>query len=473
MFDELLTRGLGALPPADDTVAAVSPWRTAFTRVLAGFALCAVTLDFLLLDWLLPAVGTVLMLLGFRALRRENRAFAVCWVLSVLRAVQFLAGAALSATVYRGMANGALLSLASAAPLLAQLLCLRAGVAAVQQKAGAPRDTRACTLLVVWYAAVLALYFLGLRTGLTLLFGGMVIAYFFILRSLYRAFSSLDEAGWAVEPAPVRLSDGALAALLAAVLALALALAYLFGAKYPMHWASPPPRAPEASAVSAELESLGFPADVLADLTDEDILACSGAELVLVDRFDSDNNPGYGTLSAAVTQIGVLHHEPDGREVWRVVQHLRYPDGARFPGTEALRLWQGSAQGWTLDWRSVSGCARYAGLAAPFHTLGRKSYTSESVFFAAEQRADVIGTFSFPRRAPSCRAYVAYTMKQNVPGSILDCWIDLVHQTSWAQFPVRTADERFGLWLSDSPFDRLQTAFQCYTGADGVPALLK
>ena len=42
-------------------------------RILFGMALCAITLNFLCLNYILPAVGTVLLLLGFRTLRRENR----------------------------------------------------------------------------------------------------------------------------------------------------------------------------------------------------------------------------------------------------------------------------------------------------------------------------------------------------------------------------------------------------------------
>ena len=68
-FDELLEESLPALPP-EDVAAEVTPWRRAMRRVLVGMALCTVTLNFLCLNYLLPAIGMALTLLGFRALRR-------------------------------------------------------------------------------------------------------------------------------------------------------------------------------------------------------------------------------------------------------------------------------------------------------------------------------------------------------------------------------------------------------------------
>lgn len=49
----------------DDVVEDVTPWRKAMSRVLIGMALCAITLNFWCLNYILPAVGMVLSLLGF------------------------------------------------------------------------------------------------------------------------------------------------------------------------------------------------------------------------------------------------------------------------------------------------------------------------------------------------------------------------------------------------------------------------
>ena len=83
-LDRLLECGLADLPPGD-VLEGVTPWKRAMNRVLLGMALTGITLNALCLNYLLPAVGMALLLLGFRALRRENRWFGACWGVTVAR----------------------------------------------------------------------------------------------------------------------------------------------------------------------------------------------------------------------------------------------------------------------------------------------------------------------------------------------------------------------------------------------------
>ena len=98
-FDALLGAGLQDLPP-EEVVEEVTPWKRAMNRVLAGMALSTVTLNFWLLDTILPAIGVVLMLLGFRSLRFENRWFGSCFVLTLLRAVHLFLLLILNTTIW-------------------------------------------------------------------------------------------------------------------------------------------------------------------------------------------------------------------------------------------------------------------------------------------------------------------------------------------------------------------------------------
>ena len=87
-LETLFAESFSALPP-DEVVEKVNPFRRAVNRVLIGMALCTLTLNFWGLNYILPTVGMVLSLLGFRALRRENGCFTACFVLTLLRCVQF------------------------------------------------------------------------------------------------------------------------------------------------------------------------------------------------------------------------------------------------------------------------------------------------------------------------------------------------------------------------------------------------
>ena len=85
--------------PPEEIVAEVTPWRRAMNRILFGMALCAITLNFRCLNYILPAVGTVLLLLGFRTLRRENRWLGGCFAVTVIPAVCIFATLVLNTTI--------------------------------------------------------------------------------------------------------------------------------------------------------------------------------------------------------------------------------------------------------------------------------------------------------------------------------------------------------------------------------------
>ena len=54
-FDLLLIQNLSEIPP-DDIVNDVTPWKQAMDRIIAGIALSTITLRFLCLDYILPAI---------------------------------------------------------------------------------------------------------------------------------------------------------------------------------------------------------------------------------------------------------------------------------------------------------------------------------------------------------------------------------------------------------------------------------
>lgn len=80
-FDDLLREDAAALPPP--AAGEINPWSMAMTRVLWGLGLITITLNFLYLDVILPAVGGLLLVLGFCTLRRENTPLRWCYILSL------------------------------------------------------------------------------------------------------------------------------------------------------------------------------------------------------------------------------------------------------------------------------------------------------------------------------------------------------------------------------------------------------
>ena len=458
-FEALLAQSVDELPP-EEIVADVTPWRRAMERVLFGLALCMVTLNFWCLNYLLPAIGTVLLLLGFRALRQENPWLRGCFVCAGLRAACVFPSLILNTTILPGDACR------SAVLMLALLLCFWQGLRAVRRKAGLPAQTGGALALIVWYALVCvlaAVHYTGWIVPIA-----MLVGYGCILRSLCRLSGALDEAGYAIAPGPVRVTDRCLVLVIAAVLGIGCTLGYLFGSSYRMDW-QPVDTSEQAqtAAIRQQLLDLGFPEAVLNDLTPEDIAACDGALRVVTEAEDYPVNDGRNVLWEAynekneryyvqdtvydvkelrLTSVGV--QLPGAQETWRVYHHFLWTTDPDFYGTEVLQIWpadQNISDGWRFA-GDVTGRVLHdrdgQTFTAPYHALGRQTYTADSVFFGQRTNSDLFAAFSMPRHAEHARGYVTYTAAGAQSGYLLSSWCNYTHQQSWLQYPAVTAMEK-------------------------------
>lgn len=494
-FEAMLAQSVPDVPP-EEIVAEVTPWRRAMNRILFGMALCAITLNFLCLNYILPAVGTVLLLLGFRTLRRENRWLGGCFAVTVIRAVYFFATLVLNTTILQSAvftpAVTAALTVINAVLLLALYFCFWRGLLAVQKKAGLPAQTGGALALIVWYALVCvlaAVHYTGWIVPIA-----MLVGYGCILRSLCRLSGALDEAGYAIAPGPVRVTDRCLVLVIAAVLGIGCTLGYLFGGSYPMDW-QPVDASTQAQTetIRQQLLGLGFPEEVLNDLTPEDIAACDGALRVVTETEDYPVNDGRNVLWEAYNEkneryyvqdtvydvkelrlTGVAVQLPGAQETWRVYHHFLWTTDPGFCGTEVLQIWpadENMQDGWRFA-GDVTGRVLYdrggQTFTASYHTLGRQTYTADSVFFGQRTNTDLFAPFSMPRHAESARGYVAYSTTAVQSGCLLNSWINYTHQQSWLQYPVVTA-QTYRMTCTQSnggAFRTVQQALQFFP-ADG------
>ncbi len=448
-LDELEIELYDALPPVppEEIVSGVNPWSRAMGMILWGMGLQTVTINGLLLNYILPAVGMVLCLLGFRALRRENRAFTVCWWISLLKAASLVFMSGLQATVYHGafresspgfalMAIGFLLS-------ILRYFCLWLALRAIQRKAGLAPHAGGLWGLILWSFLILILSSIQIQGGwLSLIvLGGL---YFLCIRSLVKVSRELGSAGYALEPCFNRLPDGWLALLAAVLLFCSIGCGYLFGGSYRMSWA---PRetddTPQVAQVKAELLELGFPEDVLEDMLSSDILACAGAQRIEIQVHNSrPNNLSDAPETLRFTAVAVLL--PEERTQWRIIHHFRWLENPGFYGTEAIKLFSQVTSSWAIS-QPVQGQLLYDSgdrtYTAPYHSLGQVSYTSSSVLFGNSQEHDWFATFSLPEDGENCRGYLSYTMSMKKPLSIIDAEIFYTHQHSILQYPAKTAME--------------------------------
>lgn len=489
-FELLLQEDISALPPTDELTHAVNPWRKAMNRILWGLALVMVTLKFWNLDVILPAIGVLLMMLGYRALARENRWFKAGFVLAFLRMLWLVVHIFLDSTVYSsafGENNAAVLgTYAVLAVGFAQLICLRGGIRAVQKKAGLQPHSGSANALLVFYLIISLLAFINFQ-GFTVWL--LLIAYICILRGLFRLSRELDEAGYTISPAPPLFSDRFLVFSYAATIALLLAVGIGFFGQYPMEWSAVKPQSSSVESLRAELLELGFPENILNDLTDEEILACEGAEKVFVDTEDHPVNDGYETSERTsqgmhlytaydvyelrITAVAVQPAEQDGD--WVFFHHFQWIVDPGYRGTDGMQFWPAYhiEEGWAKGGH-LSGRLLYDGdsttLTAPYHSLGEVTGTSQNMFFGEVTGTDIIATFSLPRGGENCRGYVCYTARIIDPGWIIDSWCNYYYQESlW--FPFRTPEDIINPGVSSrvKPYQMVNTAMQMSYNIDKAP----
>ena len=486
-FDILLQKDIAQLPP-DDIVCAVTPWRKATKRVLTGFALNAITLNFLGLNYFLPAIGMLLILLGFRALRDENRWFRACWVLSLLRSAYVFPALILNTTIYQNAfyhsAAANLLNGIHIALLFALFLCFRKALCAVKEKAGLSPKVDGAVGLILWNAFVCIWALLEIPGDLII--GTLLItAYICIIRSLTKLSKEMEQAGYCICPPSVKFTDKALTLSVILILLIGCTCGYLFFHQYPMQW-QPITNAETENTeqIKTHLKSLGFPAHILDDLTQEDLLSCKDALRVIVDTGDFAINNGRRVMET--DEEGVIHYYTvyDQKELritgigvelagqqehWKLFHHFQWLDDPGFYGTELVHLWPAyrMADGWSSE-SVLSGQLLYdlgdRSYASPYYSLSTETYTASSIFWGSQVSTDIFAEFSMPNKGENHRGYVSYTIKEMRDGYIVDSWINYTHQNAWLQYPAITAKEKhFSIGVrSTYAFKTIQDALQFF-----------
>lgn len=486
-FEAMLQDSVAELPPADIAYE-VTPWRKAINRILTGFALGAITLNFVGLNYLLPTIGMFLLLLGFRTLHNENRWFRGCWILTLIRIAYYLPTLVLNTTIYQSAFYASdfvdILTVANVAIQMLQYICLWRALCAVKEKAGLEPRAGSAVALILWNVLICIWGLISIPANLFIAVI-LLTAYICIIRSLVKLSKELDEAGYCISGAPVRFTDRAIVLALTLALLIGCACGYIFFNRYPMEW-SPVSQneAEEVQQVKEHLLSLGFPEHILADLTEEDILACKDARRVVVQKALFPVNEGrqvterqadgilhiytvYDQEELQITGVGV---ELAGqREQWKLFHHFQWVIDPGFYGTEAIQLWPAyrNGKGW-MSSGEITGRVLYNDgdqvYAASYFSLGNETYTSNSIFWGEQTSTDIFAEFSMPRGGENHRGYVSYTIKEAQDGWIVDAWINYTHQMTWLQYPTITAKQKnmtSGSW-DTMVFNTVQDALQFY-----------
>lgn len=477
-FDALLSRSLPELPP-EDIVARTVPGKKALNRILVGYFLSTFTINGLGLNLILPVIGQILMLLGFRALQHENRWFSACYVFAVLQAFLRFGKLILDTTIFdlpfedpQNAASAFYIALALQVLLtVVSLLCFWRGLRTVQKACGIRSKAIGVLALLAWNLLFCAMALLQMRGqffgGYTLLF--LLFSLIIILWMIARQAKALDATGYVLQPAPLRLSDRTLTLIILGILAIGCTCGHLFFSSYTMDWQKIDSTASAAtSETKTHLAALGFPEDILDDLTPEDLARCRDAEQVVVDaRTLNSENPTFdnGDYDIRLTNVIVLVPGDTPRVI--LFNHFSWLSTPKFYGTAALNIlptYEVSAELWRLE-DGPTGRILYDdgddSFVADYHSIEMRTVTS-NLFRNVAPSPSLYASFIFPNQGTRQRGYITYTI---APRAILPegyrqagySQMTYMHQKKRFLYPAETADSS-SIFSINGPFEAMQPA---------------
>ena len=477
-FDALLSRSLPELPP-EDIVARTVPGKKALNRILVGYFLSTFTINGLGLNLILPVIGQILMLLGFRALQHENRWFSACYVFAVLQAFLRFGKLILDTTIFdlpfedpQNAASAFYIALALQVLLtVVSLLCFWRGLRTVQKACGIRSKAIGVLALLAWNLLFCAMALLQMRGhffgGYTLLF--LLFSLIIILWMIARQAKALDATGYVLQPAPLRLSDRTLTLIILAILAIGCTCGHLFFSSYTMDWQTVDSTESAAtSETKTHLAALGFPEDILDDLTPEDLARCRDAEQVIVDaRTLNSENPTFdnGDYDIRLTNVIVLVLGETPHVV--LFNHFSWLSTPKFYGTAALNIlptYEVSAELWRLE-DGPTGRILYDdgddSFVADYHSIEMRTVTS-NLFRNVAPSPSLYASFIFPNQGTRQRGYITYTI---APRALLPegyrqagySQMTYMHQKKRFLYPAETADSS-SIFSINGPFESMQPA---------------
>lgn len=483
-FEKEMLDALPEIPPAD-ILKKVIPCRRAMNYIIAGLAFSAIKINLLWLQFILPSFGFIFLFIGFRTLSHENSWFKLCKnsaaVLNVINVISL----GINATIYREAFSdsvyGKSLMFINAFVMILLLMFFAEGLRELQKKAGIKPHSGSLIMMMLWY---LTAAFLGFAEAEIELLGFVfLILYILYLVSLNKAAKALYASGYAVKTAPSKISDKWIYAIVIAASVISVFCGLIFFSRYPMDW-TPVSESEhsEVEDIKEQLIDLGFPENVLSDLSDEDIKACDGAlelrteisELPMNDgREVAEKDSGitrYSTVYdmkelVAANILIKLPSDDENKTRWRVFHYFYWQEDPGFCGTEVLEVSapKNSTIGSFAITSDFTGRVMYNRdgqiYSAPYYSVSNKVIVSS--FGDPIRYENIYMEFSMPKDGDSKRCYVTYEFEQMGPPVYISCWVNYVHQKNLFMYPaVTVAEFCSGGGLSNFNFRGTQTAIQ-------------
>lgn len=464
--DSELSQIMSTIPPDDNITKNISPWRKATRQMLIGFALTAVVPQIFPLNLILPVAGSISLFLGFRSLRKENRWFFFGFIISSIilgfRAVSIFLNSSIVPYTVQSSAPITAMAMVSLLLIFMTSVSISVGFIGVKRKLEYSASSFSPYALVAIMGLLIVLAFINFTGILATL---VLVAYVLIFVFLIKLSKELDEIGYSIEIASNKTSDKSVVAICLSIFLAISLTGYVFFSRYPMEWK------PQVKNESVQIEeiktnllSLGFPADVLCDITDEDILKCENAVCVKSDTEHTPFNSGR-KVYRTVGNTTFTYTEYDKKELqfttvyalidkeeneWKVFHHFHWVVDNGYYETEGISVNPPNSNVYITE--DISGKVLYNSdgvtYTSPFYKEGNQVYTSNSIFSSVFDT--YFAEFSYPLEGEHKRGYATYSVKFTDTRVSANSFINYAHKVSPFQHPVKSSVDILKEWPTDN-----------------------
>jgi hypothetical protein len=475
-FDQRMIDPPSDVAPPDEEIRRINPWSRPIGFITWGFILTTLRLDFLALRYILPTIGVALIFIGFRSLRNQNKYFKIAWLLSILKLFLQLADL-VSVSTPLHLANRPHPTVAAAMLTfqIAMFLVFQAALQQTSQKAGRALQGYPLLWASLWTTAAY-LVALSSLSGSWLIFFPMAVCYVLIARSLFRIGDQLDDTGYILTSAPVRIGNRAFGwgYFLVALATVAVCSVCSTHLRLEQQEYSPPETTPARQC----LLDMDFPAQALRYLGDECVAMLGDAlhvesfdKLLMFDprrmehREDSEGHTIYITDT----------YEPGKKNIEATTVYIELPENVvyvlqYFTWQAGRPIWQ---DGIVISGETQADDKQIVG-SGLFYSKNGRAYTADfprlvcdrmvqSTMFGTSYPSLIAGALSYPFGSEKRGGYVLYRYTVAADSDIYatHSTLSYVHLLSPLRIPYAGTEDLIvgGAYVFE---DRLQQHYTTY-----------
>ncbi len=436
---------------------------TFLSSIFNGLVMTCFTLRFWYLDYILPILGFGLLFVGLRKLKNENKYFNLCFTFLIIRFILFsirlIVNATLFIFIYPSFFDYLIIVIDSINLILLILLLLsfKKALLAIQNKSGTDYKVKSINYLIAIYliSSFLPLIFIKyaqvnqqlshIFLALMAFSGIMVIILFVKLHKEVAPFHTLGEF---VTISKNKVSSKFYLIPILSFLLMMVVVAHIYFDSYPMNWSELTLREDnQIKEIKKELLEKGFPAEVLNDISSEDILQCKGALRVVYEVNNQEDV--YFADEDKLKMYGIIVELPVEKEEasrYKVFHYFAWSEPKGCNGSECLVGVPSKEKEVTIS--DFSGRLTYSNASktfvSPYYGLEKMNYEEQDILHkkGLDYNTMCLGEFSF-HEYEEASGYLSYLVEKEDNADYFESTGAYYYQKTFFQYPVVSAKETY------------------------------